>query len=179
MNLQWFEEMEDRLGIRIPEQKARRWYLALNRSADDDNGLDCNTSNEELNALMAWLAKQPNFTAPQRFSVDRLAKLLFWMRKQIRNAQSDGSTFDGDAAITETIKIYMRRAKTHKARWELLCQPTRYTNAPRDTNHEECMNLFAWACQEWPDFSDAVDLIKQGYAYKMRMWRVGKFIQRG
>lgn len=154
----WYDELEDRIGIRVFEPKAHRWEAIL-KAKECDGGLEAFTDHqlsvpgraaEELRDCVIWLSKQ-RVQVPERFTVERLFSWLRWYRKE-RAGERHGFTQDTPQGFINFVKSKMVSATRYIDRWNILCSPEIYANASRTTTKEECDELNKWAETRWRDW---------------------------
>lgn len=151
-DITWYEKFEDKLGIKLMDRKAARWFETLNAKKEYD-GLEAATTNSELCAMIGFLAAKENFKVPDHFTVDHLFKWLCWYRKDQRQKRDGFREEDtGSEANVSRIKAAMNLAVNHEDRFEIMCTRSKTT--------DEINKVNSWALMRWPDWMEATNDVR-------------------
>lgn len=162
----WWDILEDRLGVRLTDDKAHRWEQELT-AEHHEGSYGFKISNDELCGAVRWLADQVRagkYNVGEKYTVERFASAIKWYRKTKAQERKGAWSLDTVQGYLNFLKAKMREAPDNSARWDILCDPVRECGAPRDSTLLECAQLEDWAREEWPRFEADVKAMKERMA---------------
>ena len=84
--------------------------------------------------------------------IETLEIWVKWYRKHRKEERTGTMSERSQDGFLAMLKSKMLNAKSHMDRWNILCQPTHYCNAQRDTTYEECCLLENWLEEKYQDW---------------------------
>jgi hypothetical protein len=156
--VQWGRRLEDRIGITMYGNKAERFLNELNR-AEEDGGFGADTTDAELCGMVTFIDGQGT-RKPDSLTVKQVFSWIKWYRKETA-AWRRGYREDTPQGFVRMVQAKMRLAPNSEAAWNIMCSPSKFAGAGRDTTTEECRSIESWACSE--------GILPRGYR-PARMW---------